>query len=95
MLSSSNAAFQESQATMDAVRSAILTNNNLSPKIVLDSKEAEIDLDLSKVLKERKADITYVVFECLSIAKLLTGVSPLLDHYLHIFHFAYLSIFTT
>ena len=39
MPSNSNAAFQESQSTSDAVRKAILTVENLTPETILDSKE--------------------------------------------------------
>lgn len=58
----SNAAFQESQSVMDVVRAAMLTVDNLIPVSILDSKGAEMDLDLSKANKDRDVDITFMRF---------------------------------
>ena len=72
----SNAAFQESQSVMDAVRAAVLTVDNLTPVSILDSKGDEMDLDLSKDNKDRDADITFMRFsasvDCKAIDKRIT-----------------------
>ena len=62
MPSNSNAAFQESQSTSDAVKKAVLAVANLTPETILDSEEQDMSLDLSKLLKDRDEDITFMRF---------------------------------
>ena len=58
--SNSNAAFQESQSTSDAVKVDILAVTNLTPETILDSKEQDVSIDLFKTLKDRDPDITFM-----------------------------------
>ena len=73
---SSNAAFQESQSVMDVVRAAMLTVDNLIPVSILDSKGAEMDLDLSKANIDRDVDIAFMRFsasvDCKAIDERIT-----------------------
>ena len=50
--SNSDAAFQESQSASDVVKRAILAVANLTPETILDYKEQDMNINLSKPLKD-------------------------------------------
>ena len=63
----------------------MLTIDNLSPEIILDSKGIEMTLDLSTALADRVADIMYVSFhasvDCKSIDDRISTIGPLSTHF--------------
>ena len=83
--SNSNAAFQESQSTSDAVKVDILAVTNLTPETILDSKEQDVSIDLFKTLKDRDPDITFMWFwsavDCYTANDRITMAGPLSTHF--------------
>ena len=85
ILSNSNATFQESQYSSDAVKKAVMALDNLTPETILYSKEQDMLLDLSKPLKDRNQDITFMIsrsmVDCYVVDYRITTADSLPTHF--------------
>ena len=83
--SNSNAAFQESQYSSNAVKKAVMAVDNLTPDIILDSMEQNMLPDLSKPLKDHNQDISFLIFrsmvDCYAVDYRITTADSLSTYF--------------